>query len=918
MTAELMKKVKNAILDNRLVGNASFSDEEYENLLEYIRGFSLTYVSGQNSRLYGDYVIHFVALVEIAKRWKKIDDDESDESGFWAFVFKTIGIDEYNPKLYKEYADLIIELGWTNNILIANTAKKYWATLMMHAFAPISSIYAFLDLSYNIYRKDLDFNYTEDDKGVCELATIRFCEILQSSVGNDKTVSIGSNTYNVKIGLRTLAMNDATQNEFVALLDKTLETINKLFHEQSFKPKSYFESLICDWWQSKLAEIVIDRKTGRSSMLAVSKQSITAKFIRDDDEVNLVIPPIRLNICAASTVLLTVYAGDNYEMRVSEQLFTKIGELTITTKQKEIDLNTLFQGNEVVKIRVEITENGIIIFDKKIDKEFILFDGENEVLSQINKTNNYFVYARDIDALKTPADISTHASNLYNIYPKDSETLSGVVQRVFFVDKTGMESNKDAVCLIGELFDCEWRLGDIGCAVFSEQVSLLLTDEIAVNGLVLTVDTKRILLSNITSRQEDGYLFFDITDYISKSEPSEVSVYSHLKGKPLMCKNIVVFPTLSIALSKAAFYENGEKKLTISVNGESRVFSWDNTQTEVVYPLNDGDLIIKVPYTRWRVDDKSWCNEPFNKKLWYKKHFHNGSLLEIDSAVDMGNATLLSVIDGQLTNGQSEIVERNKVNGKFEIGKYIFSHEHKQKIMFLLKSNKGARPVELFIVATEEYFEYSPIGIYENRVMFLGDNDFIGADGRKFTIEFRCVGKEPITVESNSLVGGMISDIDEGIYWVRVLSKDGGLFTKQEKVFWQGEFVFGDKDKLKLSDIVLNISPICGIGVISDFWKTSKAGYRISKLARAKSDADTYIGKIYYIDKAKCKKNVGGVSSCKVEIISPSALRILVADNSGGYTQKLTFDASSKCIREPNAPTLFSITNYNFLEVKDV
>lgn len=177
ITTELTQKVENAILDNRLIGNVSFSDDEYEALLEYTRDLSLPYSRGIGSYLRGDDKIIFVTLVEIAKRWKKIDDDENDESGFWEFVFKTvIGTDGHDAKLYKAYTELIHSLGYHKKILIANTAKKYWATLMMHAFSPIKSIYAFFDLGYNIYKRDLDFNYTDSDKSVCNLATIRFCE----------------------------------------------------------------------------------------------------------------------------------------------------------------------------------------------------------------------------------------------------------------------------------------------------------------------------------------------------------------------------------------------------------------------------------------------------------------------------------------------------------------------------------------------------------------------------------------------------------------------------------------------------------------------------------------------------------------------------------------------------------------------
>ena len=101
ISVELAQKVENAILDNRLVGNTFFSDDEYEALLGAVRQFSSYYVySGGYSINNANERLIFVTLVEIAKRWKKIDDDENEESGFWEFVFKTVLETEGNNQNY--------------------------------------------------------------------------------------------------------------------------------------------------------------------------------------------------------------------------------------------------------------------------------------------------------------------------------------------------------------------------------------------------------------------------------------------------------------------------------------------------------------------------------------------------------------------------------------------------------------------------------------------------------------------------------------------------------------------------------------------------------------------------------------------------------------------------------------------------
>jgi hypothetical protein len=930
ITGELTKKVEDAILDNKLVGDMLFVDNEYEELLKYTRDFSLRYSRGSAS-LDGNHKMHFVALVEIAKRWKRIDDDENDERGFWEHVFKTLlGVGGCDNKLYKAYTKLICDLGREENILIANTAKKYWATLMMHAFAPIRSVYAFFDLCYNIYRKDLDFNYTESDKWICEIARKRFCEILQSSVGNDKTISIGSNTYNVQIGLRILALDASTQNEFVVLLDRTLKIIDTLFHRTTLAPKSYFEDIINDWWKNKLAEVRRDRKTGNRTSAAVTKRNITSKFIRNDNNVNLVIPPIRLD-GKGSTVWLSVYAGENGERRYSDELFTRYGELTVTTKQKDFDLNELLKQDRSIRIRVEITENGTVLYDKVIEREFILFDGENEVLSQLNKSSNYFVYARDIYSLKMPTDIQTCGGNLYNIYPKAGETLAGETRQVFFVDK--LTPTKNEVRLFGSLPDCEWRVDDIGYRIFGGQVMLIVPDDTALNGLSLSVDAKRVLLSELTRRQEDEYQLFDISGFVPKCKPTEVEVFSHQKERRFIGEHIAVFPNLNIGFSKPAYYGKDERKLTITVEDESKDLSWENSDNEVVYPFNEGQLVVKIPYIRWRIDDKEWNNEPLNKRRWYKAHFHSGSLLEIDSPQDLEGAMVFAFADGVTTE-----VERNKISGKFEVGRFIYAAENKREIMFSLQN--AGKTHELFVVSTAEHFAENPLTYAGGKLLWQAEDTFIGDETRKFNVLFARTGYTIPPVEGLGCADTQITGLGDGLYNVQISSQAGNLFKKENKVFFEGKLIVGRKEKFRFAGkyikLIFASTELTDDDVAQMYWKPFMSFYGVDNLQFVEMEGgEFYIGLLFskdiygrkiYLDKMKDdSNNYEWINPVRILLATKNTLEIIaghkpndIKDFLGG----LMYDTKRKSICNINARgakgNIYPCINYyKFTEVND-
>ena len=863
VSTELKQKVENAIQGNRLVGNVSFSDEDYERLLEYTRYYSLRY---DNLSYIGDDKMTFVTLVEIAKRWKRIDDDDDSEKGFWEFVVKRLLGEEYVDqklnKLSNVYRSLIYELGQNGKILFANdVGKKYWATLMMHAFAPIKSIYVFLDLGYNIYRKDLGFNYTESDKGFCRIATKQFCDILQNTDGNDKPISIGTNTYCVKIGLRSLARN--YENDFIALLDNTLGSIHKLFHKQTFKLENYFDDIVHKWWQSKLTEVFSDRKIGRGSTPAVSKQNITVKFIRDNQKVFLVVPPIRLDNGVASNVYLSisVYIGDKYEQLISEELFTKIGEFTVTTKQKDINLNEFFQVDKSIRLHVKIIENEVVVFDKEIKREFILFDGENEILSQVNKMNsNYFVYTwKNITTqLTMPTNVSTIARNLYNIYPMKGETLLGEIQQVFFEELASV--HKSDIYLSGSLSNCIWWFGDLSCVVFSGQVMLFIPDEIGTSGLDLYVGSTRILLSQLSSVEHlDSYHFFDVTNCIPKREPCEITVYSHLKEERLLHKNIVVFPGLRAVPAKAAFYGNDEKTLTISIDGNNDILSWDNTQREVLYKLNGGDLIVKIPYIRWRVDKKEWHNESFNKKVWHKNHFHNGSLLEIDLPLDTENVKVFALL-----NANPDYVELNKVSREFEVGRYIFTNEYKKEIMFFL-SYPEMGTHGLFIVATEEHFDDEPLTYSNGKLFWHPEDTFIGDEDRIFKLEFNRKDNKPFCVDGLRFRDEelIIKGLYDGVYKVKIISLENGL-SKNETEIDMREIIVGRKEVFRFVNKCIKIEyGYVELGIGEDaqmYWKPFKGDYRIDHIDFMECGGrEFYIGRLCAIDVNSKKISLGTI-----------------------------------------------------------
>ena len=289
--AELLQKINRIFIEHKLLGNYDFTEDEYSELLETVGLLC-------NSLLYYGNVFDdkhhkliFTTLVEISKRWKDSDneDDTEENSRFWDYISKHLINEDYiNQKLYHAFTDVISQLGRKHLIPIVLTGKKYYSTLMMHSFAPKNSIFSFYDLCYNIFKKDLDFGFTNEDEWLCEIVAAQMKTVLSGGYREDKKVSIGSSAYSIKIGFRSFSVNEDLSADFVQFINDIFYQINKLFNREFIDENTRLERYIVEWWKNKTeSEKVSDDTTRKRRVPTVSKENIVAKYIRDENSVFL-------------------------------------------------------------------------------------------------------------------------------------------------------------------------------------------------------------------------------------------------------------------------------------------------------------------------------------------------------------------------------------------------------------------------------------------------------------------------------------------------------------------------------------------------------------------------------------------------------------------------------------------------------
>ncbi|MDD3960512.1 MAG: hypothetical protein PHT77_01465 [Bacteroidales bacterium] len=798
---ELLQKIDRIFNEHKLLGNYDFTEDEYSILLENVGQLCRDFLYHGSEFEAIHHKLIFATLVEIAKRWKDSDneDDTEDNSRFWDYISKfLVNENIINQKLYHAFIAVIFQLGRQQLVPTVLTGKRYYSTIMMHSFAPKDSIFSFFELCYNIFKKDLDFGFTTDDEWLCEIVAAQMKTVLSGGYREDKKVSIGSSAYSIKIGLRSFSQNEDLSADFVRFINNSFYQINKLFNRESIDENTRLERYIVEWWKNKTeSEKLSGDATRKRRVPTVSKENIVAKYIRDENSVFLYIPSIRLE---DSNSIVSLNVSLNGEQIRSEEIRTKRGELVIATKQIELELNDLLKYDDAINLRIEIKENHTVIFDSEknkltsLNREFILFEGEKEILSQINKPSNYFVYSKDIDALRRiPDELTTYGTNLYNIYPKAGESLSGVIKQVFFVDKTKTESIGKTACLIGGKLNVEWFFDDISCIVYSSGVKLLVPENANLKSLELRIDKKAHKLHELDfERIESGCYQFGlkILGLISENYPTKISLFSYDKRSVVLSETIIVLPYHKIQFNHQFYYGEIEKKCTIYNGQEEIELKWSNQDNEIKCPCSDGGmLLIKIPYLRWRINNNDWHKESIKQILWYKDLLENGDLLEIEFPFDKEDTKIF------IKGSRDPFEVYKNQSGKFEIGRAIYANEGITDILVFIAY--GEEVYETFTVSTKEHFIANPLLYIDGKVLWNVEDAFVGDKSNEFFLIIKSADnnfRSKITCKNSEII-----NLREDICDVLVKLKDNNIFSKRDnyQFIYEGELIIGSPDKLR-------------------------------------------------------------------------------------------------------------------------
>lgn len=518
---QLLLKANEALNEN-FVGNYCFSDIELEDIYNNTNKLLRDYECSRGNSVSEEYdELVFVAMVNAAKTWV------SDEDTFWNSIYKKLIGSCGSQKIYTYLTGVIDRLGKNGKIMyLSGCTKRYYATILAHAFAPLNSTESFLELCWKLYSEDMNFTYTKNDDTFALVAGE-----LKRTFSNEKSLEddlkLGSGVYSLRAGIKRMAID--TPEEMVRYIENTIALLDRVFGGEILDNDRYYNTLVRDWWTVKEKSFGVAKPKRKAYERAITDYStIRPKYSYNGKQAILTIPSIRLKNNFYDIPLLNIYR--NGELVDQREMYTFGSGLTMATKEMYLYADNLVFEDGVIDCTLEIVHCEDVIYNSKksLFREYILFRDHREISQDECLPGNYILFAPKLEEFSAyPENIRKVPSepNLYIIQAQEGELLQNPKRTMFFVvekQKRNIRISADRKNNAKFMHDGEEFI------VIDGDLKVVVKSGVDVSEYGVRYEATDFRLKDFTFSESDGCCTFFITELLNVCEPQKISVFSYL------------------------------------------------------------------------------------------------------------------------------------------------------------------------------------------------------------------------------------------------------------------------------------------------------------------------------------------------------------------------------------------------------
>ena len=737
-----------------------------------------------------------LSTIELLKSWSSNSLEESGVSSFWNYIYLQYGFNPENSpvatqRIYSRFCAAIKDtlVHYRRYLAPSKTTQRYYTSLLLHALAPKESIENLLDILFDFYVRNLDFQYEEDD--ISYKTLVKGMQARWKEGTKDET-AIKLRSSEVMSGLKTLFQERPSY--MAVICDELVRTIDRIIRGEPFTPKDRWGELLQEWYNNKSSTERIrlqgQKREHRAEYVATSTERIFMQYVIEDGKVGILVPRIRLLEIGDSRPEIRLYQGTR---EIYQGVLSVIGnDLSLTTRRVFIPLDkTSFDFSKAIQIcgEIEYMEDTLFSSGSKLYREYICFDSlGNERTVKSGILYLFASFSQEVDFLDdSDVIMEDHEGQLYRVNLSEVGAIT-VDGKEVFADKQNKERLRvypTIQSIKGIIANVEGKQFNLFDRVF--QLVLRVPD--ADNSLRyhLMIDGKRC--APLTNESEEDHFPVDPTPGLQHV----VRVVDLVHSVTALEYCYIILPGFEYTLDKTLYLETENQALihikTDQTQIDVTVTRIPNTNLGIAEsPADSFRYEIELPTAECSLGEESAFRLPSH--LWYKE-----IVKETFSVLNLPNGW-----SGEVMVGGYPVPAVDK--NRFETGNLIgsgkpFSPEEPLWLSLTTSYEKKKRIFFTWIVFEPKFLE-SPVVYCQDSLMWQPEGRFYGDSGRSFRIMISGKREEVFSTDETARQLCSVSDWKPGRYNCQVFLKSKSLFSREpERKVWDSNLVIGDENEFR-------------------------------------------------------------------------------------------------------------------------
>lgn len=796
--------------ENPLIGNKRLSEKYKRKLFEYTKGYIDQRIESPLVEFPPQVNMQIaLAVITFAKEW-----DYSDESAFWAYITSQFGYRDDTGEIRNILSQAVyLALKYTDRWFISSKSGNYYkSTIVVHALSPKRSWMYLCDFLFDFYKNNLHWTYVPGDPLVERMVRALRAKLSTDDKSDEDKLEISNKYYLFQEGICKLVRFQPGYS--VKLFSRMLERIDALINHKENDAELYVDELCDKWLAGKLTDdAAVDKERKHYTReIAFDYTRIFPRYVlKDETEVFVTFPDIRLSATEFSKVTLKVSVGDD---GVEEQPLSYYGnELGKTLNGFAINVeNCISKGDGSLHLRTELFCDEEKIYDSghSLYRKILCFRGKKECDVNALEPGSYSVFcprARKLDFEHTDvSDIETIPS--WNAYFVKLEAGFAVTSGTEILAFDGSQTDAGTVLRAME----PGAVGHVGFSKDGHQYQVLAKPENVIllahekpdpRKVIISMNGKAIHLSGLQEDVAENRVAYLLPLEFNEEGLSEYQVIDLENDRILVRNAYKLVPGISVRFSREYYFEGDDfsnAAVTVALENRPNAFFFGPQDEYIRIPVDDGRLEISIPKISilsserrdWSASSIYWIND-----------IHEAETIQIVYPEDNG----ISLRVGGMEVSSDE-------SGKFPLGKAVLSYAN-------VEANDGQIDVKLFIdhgsyqksftigrIATKEQFVSEPsFEFFDNNLYWNHGKGFLGNRDASLLLRLSKGNWQqdfPLDLAGNLVLEN--PQIDIGQYDYQIIKSSDNIFLQEEKVMAQGSLFIGDRNALRFQKSLMQVT----------------------------------------------------------------------------------------------------------------